>query len=259
MNEPNEPIAFDAYQRLAEGYSMRAETKAENGYNEHPAMRRCVGDVNDLCILDAGCGPGFLTRDLLAAGARRVIGVDVSPKMIQMARQRVGMAAEFLIADLGQPLELSSNQFDLVVSSLALDYIRDWSTPLQGFHRLLKADGRLVFSVQHPMGSYKWFKPPSAFGVHYCETSWRGFTEEPVVVPDYYRSFEEIVNPLLKAGFRLNAVHETKPVEELREIDPRKHQKGSTFPTFLVLDAVKQSSRQATVASEFTRPTDECP
>lgn len=240
MNEPNEPIALEAYERLAHGYSARAETKAENGYNEHPAMRRCIGEVQDLCILDAGCGPGFLTRDLLAAGARRVVGVDVSPTMIALSRKRVGQAAEFVVADLGHPLELAPNQFDLIVSSLALDYVRDWSIPLQGFHRLLKDQGRLVFSVQHPMGSYKWFSPPSAFGVHYCEATWRGFTEEPVIVPDYYRSFEEIINPLLQAGFHLNGVHETRPIEALKEVDPPKYQRGATFPTFLVLDATTQ-------------------
>ncbi|MEL7201206.1 MAG: SAM-dependent methyltransferase, partial [Pseudomonadota bacterium] len=77
-NETNAPIARDAYDALAEGYAALAETKAENGFNEHPAMRACIGDVKGLTVLDAGCGPGFLLRDLLAAGARRVCGFDVS-------------------------------------------------------------------------------------------------------------------------------------------------------------------------------------
>ncbi|MEO1530435.1 MAG: class I SAM-dependent methyltransferase, partial [Planctomycetota bacterium] len=162
--------------------------------------------------------------------------IDVSPSMIDLAKRRVGPEAEFLIADLAKPLEIDE-EFDLVVSSLALDYVRDWSMPLGEFRRLLVGGGRLVMSVQHPMGSYEWFRPPSAFGVHYCEATWTGFTDDPVVVPDYYRSFEEILNPILGAGFQLHGLHETKPVEALREINPRKYQQGITFPTFLVLDA----------------------
>lgn len=238
--DQSRPIALDAYEQLAEGYAERAETKAENGYNEHPAMRQCIGPVDGLRVLDAGCGPGFLTRDLLAAGAARLTALDVSPKMIELARARAQGNVEWLVADLAQPLPLPDASFDLVVSSLAIDYVRDWSVPLAEFHRLLVANGRLVFSVQHPLGSYEWFQPPTAFGVHYCEATWRGFTDEPVVVPDYYRSFEEIINPLLEAGFRLQGLHETRPVEALKAIDPRRYERGTRFPTFMVVSAVRE-------------------
>ncbi|MEO1406316.1 MAG: methyltransferase domain-containing protein, partial [Pseudomonadota bacterium] len=129
---------------------------------------------------------------------------------------------------------------DLVVSSLAIDYVRDWLVPLSEFHRMLKPGGRLVFSVQHPMGAYKWFNPPSAFGVHLCQADWKGFTEQPVTVPDYYRSFEEIISPLLAAGFHLTGISETKPVKALKDIDPRKYEQNSKFPTFMVIDAVAE-------------------
>ncbi|MFK7740798.1 MAG: methyltransferase domain-containing protein [Planctomycetota bacterium] len=134
-------------------------------------------------------------------------------------------------------MPLGDASFDLVVSSLAIDYVYDWSTPLAEFHRLLKATGRLVFSVQHPMGSYKWLQPPTAFGVHYCEVAWKGFTKTPVVVPDYYRSFEEIVNPLLAAGFQLEGILETRPLDALRAIHPKKYRQNATFPTFMVISA----------------------
>jgi len=58
-----------------------------------------------------------------------------------------------------------------------------------------------------------------------------------VVVPDYYRSFEEIINPVLAAGFRLDQLHETRPVEALRAIDPAKFKKNTTQPTFMIVDA----------------------
>ncbi|MEM7688629.1 MAG: class I SAM-dependent methyltransferase [Pseudomonadota bacterium] len=238
MTDPDRPIALDAYEALADAYAAKAETKAENGFNEHPAIRAVIGDVAGVEALDAGCGPGFLTRDLLAAGASRVAAFDVSPRMVELAQTRVGAKAHVFCADMAQPLTgLADASFDLVVSSLALDYVRDWSRPLGEFCRVLRAGGRLVFSVQHPMGSFDWFQPTSAFGVHYCEAQWRGFTDEPVTVPDYYRSFEEIINPLLASGFTLTRLHETRTIEALKAIDPRKYERHSVKPTFMVIDA----------------------
>lgn len=238
MSEYETPIALAAYELLADGYDAKAETKAENGFNEHPAMRACVGDVTGLAVLDAGCGPGFLARDLLAAGATRLVALDVSPRMIELAKLKTGGAAECHVSDLAKPLGLDDDSFDLVVSSLAMDYVRDWSVPLGSFRRILKPDGRLVMSVQHPMGSYDWFKPPSAFGVHLCEATWRGFTDQPVVVPDFYRSFEELINPVIAAGFRIQRLHETRPVPALRALDRRKFERGNSFPTFMIIDAI---------------------
>ncbi len=238
MAEDDRPIALDAYEKLAEGYAAKAPAKAENGYNEHPAMRRVIGDVAGLRVFDAGCGPGFLTRDLLDKGAAFLAAVDVSPAMVRLATARAGEGADIHLADLAKPMPfLETDDFDLVVSSLAIDYVRDWRTPLSEFVRILRPGGRLVFSVQHPTASYEWLKPPSAFGVHYCEVKWTSFTDQPVTVPDYYRSFEEIVNPVLAAGFRIARIEETRPLPELQAINPYKFHRNDTFPTFMIIDA----------------------
>ena len=238
MSDSNAPIALEAYEKLAHGYAAIAETKAENGYTEHPAMRARMGDVSGLVVLDAGCGPGFLLRDLLHGGAAGVVGIDISPTMLEISRERLGSEVELIETNLGAPLPLDDDSFDLVVSSLALDYVRDWSVPLSEFRRVLKPKGRLVFSVLHPLASYKWFKPPSAFGVHYCESQWKTFTEDPVTVPDHYRSFEEIINPILAAGFQLQNVHETRPIEALRDVDPKHFEEYSIMASFMVLEAI---------------------
>ena len=238
MTNPDRPIALDAYEKLARGYSSIAEEKAENGYIEHPAIRKAIGEVSGLTVLDAGCGPGFTLKHLLDNNAANIVGFDISPTMIELATARTGNRAELHVADMAKPLSfLKTAQFDLITSSLAIDYVRDWQTPLSEFRRVLKPSGRLVISVQHPLGSYEWFKPPSAFGVHLCETDWTGFTPGPVTVPDYYRSFEEIINPLLKAGFILRQLTETKPIEALKTRDPKKFEKASRFPTFMVIEA----------------------
>lgn len=240
MTNLNKPIALEAYEELAERYSEHAEQKAENGYIEHPAMRKQLGEVQGLHILEAGCGPGFLSKYLYDHRAERVVSFDVSPKMIELAKARIGKKAECHVADMALPLNfIKENEFDLVVSSLAIDYVFDWSVPLKEFYRSLKKGGRLIFSIQHPLGSYNWYKPKSDFGVQLVEAHWRGFGGKPVRMPDYYRSFSEVINPLLKAGFQLKEIVEAKPIAELKEYQPERYKKYEHMATFMILEAKK--------------------
>lgn len=236
------PIALEAYEKLAESFSRLAPSKAENAYIEQPAMRKAVGDVKGLKIFEVGCGPGILAEYLIHEGAK-VVAFDVSPKMIELARSRNPKNATFFVADGALPLPLGSeynDQFDMIVASLAIDYIKDWSIPLSEFHRLLKPKGKFIFTIQHPLGSWNWYRPECAFGVQYVEASWKGFTEEPVTMPDYYRSFEEVINPLITAGFKILRVEDLKPIDALRTLDPYKFGKFMKLASFMCVTVEKE-------------------
>ena len=227
------PIALEAYEKIAERFSEKAPSKAENAYIEQPAMRRSVGEVRGLKIFEAGCGPGILAEYLVHEGAK-VVGFDVSPKMIELAKKRVPQNATFFVADMAKTLPIGQDgQFDMVVASLSIDYIENWTIPLSEFYRLLKPKGKFIFTIQHPIGSWNWYKPTSAFGVQYVEASWKDFNDEPVTMPDYYRSFEEVINPLITAGFRILKVEDLKPIDALRTLDPYKFGKYSKLATFM--------------------------
>src|SRR5713226_3000794 len=103
-----------------------------------------LGDLAGRVVLDACCGEGFFARILAARGAR-VIGVDLSPRLIAIAREREAMepladreAIEYRIADLSRPLPDLSERFDLLASYLALDDVRDHV----GFARTLYSLGK---------------------------------------------------------------------------------------------------------------------
>jgi len=236
------PIALEAYEKLAESFARLAPSKAENAYIEQPAMRAAVGEVKGLKIFEVGCGPGILAEYLVHEGAK-VVGYDVSPKMIELAKNRNPKNATFFVADGARPLPLDDShngQFDMVVASLAIDYIKDWSVPLSEVHRLLKAKGKFIFTIQHPLGSWNWYRPECAFGVQYVEATWKGFNDEPVVMPDYYRSFEEVINPLIQAGFKILKVEDLKPIDALRTLDPYKFGKFSKLASFMCVVVEKE-------------------
>ena len=89
-------------------------------------------------ILDLGCGDGALTEKLAAAGVA-VVGVDVSPQMIEAACAR-GIDARVMD---GQALQFAG-EFDAVFSNAALHWMRDPDAVIAGVARALRPGGRFV-------------------------------------------------------------------------------------------------------------------
>jgi ubiquinone/menaquinone biosynthesis C-methylase UbiE len=137
------------YDGFAAAYSASNENNLFNAYYARPEMIRLAGDVAGLEILDAGCGSGPLMEALRGKDAV-VSGFDLSPAMVELARQRLGEDADVRVADLGAPLPYPDDTFDLVVASLALHYVKDWNSALAELRRVLKPGGRLIVSIIHP-------------------------------------------------------------------------------------------------------------
>lgn len=234
---PNAPIACDAFEKLAERYSEKASTKPHNAYYEWPATRALLGEVKGKRVLDAGCGPGHYAAWLQEQGAE-VVGVDISEKMLDLARKRLGNKVKLHQADVSVPMPfLAEGSFDMVLAALFLDYIRNWSAPFHEFHRVLKRDGRFILSLHHPFNDF------AKKGNNYHETElieyvWRGFGGEPVTVPSYRRPLGAIAGALAGAGFIIERIVEPLPTEEFRRADPEDYAVLSREPGFLVIRAV---------------------
>jgi SAM-dependent methyltransferase len=116
---------------------------------EHRARYQLVASrVAGRTVLDAGCGVGWGSELLLAAGARRVTGVDLSPDAIANARARVP-GARFLVGDL-VALGLETAEFDVVVCFEALEHVPDPLQCLDELVRVLHPDGTLFVSSPNP-------------------------------------------------------------------------------------------------------------
>jgi 2-polyprenyl-3-methyl-5-hydroxy-6-metoxy-1,4-benzoquinol methylase len=79
-----EPEQYDSY---AAEYAEHASVAPYNALYDRPATLRLVGDVQGKRVLDAACGPGLYTEELLARQAE-VIGCDASPTMIELEAAR---------------------------------------------------------------------------------------------------------------------------------------------------------------------------
>ncbi len=147
----DKPIALDAYETLAAAYAAAVDTKPHNAYYERPATLSLLPEVKGKRVFDAGCGPGVYSEWLIEHGAE-IVAVDASPKMIELAKQRLGRATDIRQADLSKPLSfLHDSSFDVVLSPLVLDYIEDWHSTFAEFYRVLRPGGHFVFSITHPL------------------------------------------------------------------------------------------------------------
>jgi SAM-dependent methyltransferase len=227
------------YDQLSAAFAARVDTQAHNAYYDRPATLSLLPPVAGLRVLDAGCGPGVYSEWLANHGAS-VVGIDASPKMVALARRRVGGKAEIRQADLARPLdEFEPGAFDLVLSALVLDYIRDWQLVLGEFHRVLKRPGWLVFSVEHPFDQF--YERPQA--TNYFETERVTHTFDwpelaaPIRIPLYRRPLAAMIAPLLGAGFTLDGLLEPQPVPEFRLLEPDDYAKLMRLPGFICFRA----------------------
>ncbi len=98
-------------------------------------------------VLDAGCGSGLTACHLAKTNGCKIIGVDISPEMIEKASLRadkegVSHLVEFRVADVNN-LPFKDNSFDLVMAE-SITVFLDKVKVYKEFYRVLKPEGRLA-------------------------------------------------------------------------------------------------------------------
>ncbi len=240
--DDEKPLALEIWEILAERFAALVDTKAENAYYERPATLSLLPDVAGKRVLDAGCGPGRYAEWLVSHGAE-VVAVDVSPKMIQLAKQRLGTRVEIHQADLSKPLDfLEDRSFDIVLSPLVLDYIRNWENVFTEFWRVLRESGLFIFSVGHPFADFLLHSGGNYFATEAVEDVWTGFGIR-VQMPSYRRPLSAITSALAETGFALERLVEPLPTEEFKQKDPECYEKLSKQPGFLCIRARRSASK----------------
>jgi SAM-dependent methyltransferase len=243
-NKKDRPVAQEAYDQMAEAYAKLVDTKPHNAYYERPATLSLLPDVNGKRVLDAGCGPGVYSEWLVNRGAD-VVSFDANPKMVQLAKERLGKRVLVRLADLSQPLDfLLNDSFEIVICPLVLDYVEDWVAVFQEFFRILKPGGVLVFSMEHPFAKYDDHRETSKYlDIELVEYEWTGFGSR-VRVPSYRRPMSAVINPLITANFQLDRILEPEPTEAFKAQDPDDYEKLCRQPGFMCVRAVINSSER---------------
>lgn len=229
--------------------NTRLSNDSFNELLEQPAMKRLLPDLQGKTVLDLGCGFGFNCKEFVQAGAKNVVGIDLSEKMLEQANETNKIDnityRKMSMTDIDQLNEM----FDFVYSSLAFHYIEDFENLISKIYDRLNDNGVLLFSQEHPIvtavkndgenyvkklnGSIKGFLLNNYADMSIRKEKW--FVDG---VEKYHRTLSYIINILVKCRFLIEAVDEPLPSEEALKV--RKGlEKEFMKPTFLIIKARK--------------------
>jgi SAM-dependent methyltransferase len=142
------------YNTIAAEYK-KAKQQPWRTYIEHFTLFELIGDLSGKAVLDLACGEGFYTRFLKRGGAAKTLGLDLSERMIELARAeeaRNPLGIDYLVQD-AKKLALPE-KVDLVVAGYLLNYAANKEELLamcQAIARNLKPGCRFVTVNNNPI------------------------------------------------------------------------------------------------------------
>ncbi|KKU29255.1 MAG: ubiquinone/menaquinone biosynthesis methyltransferase [Candidatus Amesbacteria bacterium GW2011_GWA2_47_11b] len=125
-------------------------------YLEKPAMTSLLPNLEKKEIICIGCGSGEECKSLKMLGAKRIVGIDASSQLINLAKNAYP-DYEFYSMNM-ESMKFPSASFDFAYSSLTLHYVNSWSKTLKQTYRILKPGGTFLFSIHHPLKTAMSFK-----------------------------------------------------------------------------------------------------
>ena len=233
-----------AYDQYASEYAAYVSMREQHGpegdlFGMVPHVLALLGDVAGQDVLDAGCGEGYLARILADRGAR-VTGVDLSPRLVELAGSKASASPiEYRAADLSEPRPELAGRFDAVASYFVLNDVEEYRGFAETLARALRPGGRAVLGFNNPYD----YIARKGLGSVYFETGAAhpcGLSSVGVPVSFYHHTLAEYVDAFLDAGLHLTKIVDVDApkVAEMRargEALPP----GEQLPRFMVMAFAK--------------------
>lgn len=238
---------YDDIQFFSEYEKMPRSVKGLEAAGEWHVLKALLPKLKNKSVLDLGCGFGWHCRYAREQQASSVIGVDISEKMLQKAREKTDDPAISYIQMPIEEIDFSNGQFDVVLSSLAFHYIQSFREVCKKVYDSLKPEGSFVFSVEHPIFTSRdeqdWYYDDKGNRLHWAVDHYQseGIRETTFLtnnVIKYHRTISTYLNDVMKAGFTISAVAESIPSEEMLNTIPDMKDELRR-PMFLIISAKK--------------------
>lgn len=232
------------YDKIAKIYhSFRTERYPQGWfYNElleMPTTLKLLGNVKGKKILDLGCGTGIYSKLLTKKGAK-IKGIDISNKMIEIARKE-NSNVEFIVGGI-EKLPYKNNEFDIVLSALVLEHVKNWSKILREVNRVLKKGGLFVFSIENPVinatKGIRYHNKDFRIVKDYFKESLRiskwqmGGEVGGIYMKRYHKTYGTIVKLLVKNGFELVDYEDARPLKKAKKLFPKDYRITNVLPYF---------------------------
>jgi SAM-dependent methyltransferase len=211
---------------------------------EKPIILELVGSLTEKRVLDLGSGDAAFGRLALSQGCQSYLGIDGSHNMIEAAEKNLAGTTGKVVQSTLESWDYPAAAFDLVVSRLALHYLKDIDAVFERVRHTLIAGGRFVLSVEHPV-------------ITSCERAWQGNGPRQAWIVDdyfntgrrvtawlggqivkYHRTVENYFVGLQQTGFVVESLREAEPHRERFEQEGT-YLRRQRIPLFLIMAARK--------------------
>lgn len=240
-NEYDDEHFFNEYAQMTRSREGLA------GAGEWHQFRKMFPPLEGSRVLDLGCGYGWHCKYAVEQGAEKVLGIDVSRRMIREAEKRnPDERITYEVLSL-EEYDYPEEAWDSVVSNLALHYIPDISAVFHRVHHTLKKGGYFLFNIEHPVFTagvgQDWIYNDSGRPVYWPVDDYFYPGERKThflgcEVIKYHHTLTQIINGLLKCGFVIDMLEEARPSGEMMDVPGMKDEMRR--PMMLMIRAGKQ-------------------
>lgn len=226
-------------------------------YLENPAMYSKLPNLKGKSVICIGCGTGEECEHLKSLGANRVVGIDISQGLIEVAKKNF-LQIEFYVMDM-EKINLPPSSFDFAYSSLAFHYVENWTKTLRSTYKILKPDGTLLFSAQHPfkwgayskrgdekdiflMGYIKYNQKDDCeiFGDYLNTRKINDVWFGDFKVSYYHKPLSSTIKNILDSGFEIVDFIEPKAVDEAKKVKRNFWEVHQKIPLFMIFELRKR-------------------
>lgn len=241
-NKYDDPVFFEKYAQ------MDRSRLGLQGAGEWKTLEPMLPDFAGRDVLDLGCGYGWHCAYAAEHGARSVLGLDISGKMLEVARGHQAASVIEYRRMAMEDADFADGSFDVVLSSLAFHYVADFGALVRKIVRWLRPGGDFVFSCEHPVftaeGPQDWYRDEQGNILHFPVDNYYIEGRRQAVflgerVTKYHRTLTSYVGALLSGGFTLTGLAEPQPPQEMIGTVPGMADELRR-PMMLILSAKKQ-------------------
>ena len=220
-NKYDDSVFFEKYAQ------MSRSVQGLDGAGEWYALKQLLPDFNGRRVLDLGCGYGWHCMYAVQNGAASVLGIDISEKMLETAQCKNADPRITYCRAAMEDLNFEKESFDIVISSLAFHYVKDFKALVKNICRWLTPGGQFVFSAEHPVftaqGSQDWYYDNDGNILHFPVDNYYYEGKREAVflgekVTKYHRTLTTYIDTLLRCGFTLKRLVEPAPPENMLDL-----------------------------------------
>lgn len=219
QNIYNSKTFFEKYSQ------MRRSVKGLEGAGEWKTLEKMLPDFKGKKVLDLGCGFGWHCQYAIEHGAASVVGVDISEKMLAVAKEKTSKDIEYICKST-EDVEFPDHSIDVVISSLTFHYLLSFDDIVKKVSVWLNDGGDFVFSAEHPVftayGTQDWYRDAKGKILHFPVDNYfaEGKREANFLgekVTKYHKTLTTYLNTLIQNGFEITGVVEPQPGKEMLE------------------------------------------